>query len=243
MANELRSRFDFVAGALDVALAAGETTSTMSSPALADLGVIGTTNHAAISLYTADSNGRITKKEIVHVTAHAAGATTATIARGKEDTTAQAWSIGDKWEHAPTKQDFGGLIGFKSYNPATRASYSPASATFADMDATNLAVPFTFPLSGRIAVQLSAACQGQTNTTLDWNLRDSAGDVAGSAAAIVFNLPNELRQSLVVYLTGTPGVAVTYKWGHARSFGSGTIFTFAGGASNAAVMQVWAVNV
>lgn len=103
MANETRVRADFVAGALDATLAIGAT--SMSSPALADLPAISATQHALISLFTTDGNGRVTKKERIKVTAHTASATTATIVKAQEGTTDQAWASGDKWEHAPGAND------------------------------------------------------------------------------------------------------------------------------------------
>lgn len=117
MANEIRVRGNFAAGALDAALT--NVATSMSSPALADLPAIGATEHAAISLFIADSNGRITSKEIVYVTAHTASATTATILRGQEGTTGVAWAIGDKWEHSATALDFGGA--WTAYTPTWTA--------------------------------------------------------------------------------------------------------------------------
>jgi len=45
--------------------------------------------------------------EIVHLTAYATGATTGTISRGMEDTTAATHSSGAAVLHAPTVADFG----------------------------------------------------------------------------------------------------------------------------------------
>lgn len=105
MANEIRVRADGVAGALSAALGAGAT--SMSSAGLADLPVIDATQHALITLLVRDSDGRVTKRETVKVTAHTAAATTATIVRAQEGTSDQAWSSGDKWVHAPVASDFG----------------------------------------------------------------------------------------------------------------------------------------
>lgn len=104
MANEARSRTNLVAGVISVGLASGDV--SMSSAGLADLGVIDTTNYAALTLFIADTNGRITAKEIVWVTAHTASATTATIARAKEGTSAVAWAVLSTWAHTATALDF-----------------------------------------------------------------------------------------------------------------------------------------
>lgn len=103
MANEIRRRYDFVAGALSADMASGVT--TMNSAGLADLPAIGATEHAAITFWTTDANGRVTKKEIAYVTAHTAAATSATIVRGKDGTTAQNWLTGDKWALSPVTYD------------------------------------------------------------------------------------------------------------------------------------------
>lgn len=152
MANELRVRANFVAGALSASLTSSGT--SMSSAALADLPDIGTTEHAAISLFIADSDGRITAKEIVHVTAHTASATTATIARGKEGTTGVAWASGDKWEHSATKADFAWAV---------RATTNTSQGSIvAETDLTGLTVTIA-PGSGRIIrVSFVVPCQLST---------------------------------------------------------------------------------
>lgn len=108
MANELRVHANGVAGKLSADITSGAT--TFSSAGLADLPVIDTTNHAMIAFYQTDTNGRVTKQEIVKVTAHTAAATSATIVRAQESTTAAAWngsSAPDSWVHGPVGTDFG----------------------------------------------------------------------------------------------------------------------------------------
>jgi len=103
MANELRKRADFVAGGLTTALTAVAT--TMQSPGLIDLPPIGSTEFAAVALFQTDVSGRVIKKEIVWVLDHVVGTDTATIIRGREGTTPQAWAIGDRWSHTQTSRD------------------------------------------------------------------------------------------------------------------------------------------
>jgi len=120
MANELRLRADGVAGALDAALTISGT--SLSSPSLADLPAVGSTQHAALSLFVRDAvSGRITARETVWVTAHTAAATTATILRAQEGTAAQAWASGARFVHGPTASDLTGLPLFESLvrNPLT----------------------------------------------------------------------------------------------------------------------------
>lgn len=93
MANELRVRANFVKGTLTSSLDGSDT--SMDSAELADLPAISSAEHAAISI----------EEEIVWVTAHTASATTATILRAQEGTSAASHSNGASWVHAPTAKD------------------------------------------------------------------------------------------------------------------------------------------
>lgn len=250
MANEKRSRTNLIAGALSSGMTVGDT--VMSSAALADLAVIDATNHAAIILFVADSNGRITAKEIIYVTAHTAAATTATVARGQEGTVALAWASASKWVHAATAKDFdgagggSGLIAMTAYNPGVKVVATRNSLTFADLDATNLAVTFVAPPSGKVMVRLSASAFTDIggNEHL-WNLRDAVGDVAGTTVGCTSNSSNFNGVTRVIQKTGlTPGTTYTWKWGWAVGTvgGVGSRIQY-GGNTGAAVMEVWAVNV
>lgn len=100
-------RANGVAGKLSADLAIGA--SSMSSGGLADLPAVASPDIAKVTLFQTDANGRVTKQEIVHVTAHTASATSATIVKGKESTSDQAWngsSAPDSWVHAPTGDDW-----------------------------------------------------------------------------------------------------------------------------------------
>lgn len=103
MSNEIRSRTNFVSGTLSVALSNVDT--TMSSAGLASLAVIDSTNYAAIAI----------ENEIVWVTTHTAAATTATILRAQEGTSAAAHSINVAWQHGPTA--FDGGTDWQAYTP------------------------------------------------------------------------------------------------------------------------------
>jgi len=95
MANERRLRFNFVAGGLSVGLSTVDT--TMQSNGLQDMPALASDEHTILSLFQTDVAGRVLKKELVKVTAHSAGAGSATIQRGQFGTTAQTWSAGDRW--------------------------------------------------------------------------------------------------------------------------------------------------
>lgn len=102
MANEKRVRANAVGGSIDDnPLLIGAT--TLTSAALAALPVIDTTNYAALTL---DPDGVEGSPEIVYVTAHTTGATTATIVRAQESSVAIQHSVDIPWVHAPTVKDF-----------------------------------------------------------------------------------------------------------------------------------------
>lgn len=102
MANEKRVRVNGVGGLIDdnpLTIAA----TTLTSTGLGPLPLINTTNYAAIVL---DPDGLESAPEIVWITSHAANATTATILRSQEGTTAIAHSVDIPWVHAPTIKDY-----------------------------------------------------------------------------------------------------------------------------------------
>ena len=116
MANEIRVRANFVAGQLSSAMLTGDT--TIQGAGLADLPAIGASEFAPIAIFRTDNAGRVTQKEIVWVTAHTAGATTATATRGREGTTAQAWNVGDRFSHTDTALD-NTIVCTEATKPAT----------------------------------------------------------------------------------------------------------------------------
>lgn len=101
-----RLRADGVAGALSDALTASTGDTAMQSDGLIDLPAVASPDYAALTLFITDAAGRVTQREVVYVTAHTASDNDATVLRAQEGTTAQAWSIGDKFVHAPTSADY-----------------------------------------------------------------------------------------------------------------------------------------
>ena len=101
MANEIRTRQNFLGGLIeDNPLSSGAT--TLTSTALAAMSAVGSTQHMPITL---DPDGVGGDPEIVWITAHTAGATTATISRAQEGTTARAHNRDTPWVHGPTALD------------------------------------------------------------------------------------------------------------------------------------------
>ena len=110
MANELRTRTNFVGGLVEDNPLTNVAT-TLTSAGLAALPVIDTTNHAALIL---DPDGIHGAPEIVWVTAHSASSTTATILRAQESTSARQHLRDTYWVHTATVRDFeGAFVGTK----------------------------------------------------------------------------------------------------------------------------------
>lgn len=147
MANEIRVRGNTTSGTLNGALT--NVATSMSAAGLANLPVVTSTGHAVI----------VIENEIVYVTAHTAAATTATILRGQEGTTAAAHNNGVAWYHGPVVSDFDSVLGYAQV--VANQTGIGAAAT----DLNNLAVIVTVPYAQH-RVRISAHCifQQQTST-------------------------------------------------------------------------------
>lgn len=133
-----------------------------------------------------------------------------------------------------------GPLAVKQHNPGTQATYSTASTTLVDMDATNLAVTFTAPASGNVIVALNGFAGADTAAKYTaWGLRSAGATVANSEANIIGGTANTYaRGAHRAYVTGlTPGNSYTYTWAFKVTGGTG--YTFAGGAQGPALMEVW----
>jgi len=100
-------RANAVAGSLTESM--GPTSTTMVSEGLVDLPAI-SGDFARVTVYRRNSAGRVTAREVVHVTAHGSGAMSATVQRAREGTTAGDWVAGDRWDHAVTAADLDGML-------------------------------------------------------------------------------------------------------------------------------------
>lgn len=157
----VRIRSAYVSGTiLNNPLAIGDT--TLSSAALANLPAVASPDYAALILDPAGSAGN---PEIVWVTAHTASATTATIARAKEGTTARQHLLAVAWAHGPTIMDF---------NQRKGADLTSASTlTIPDTDEDYFVVTGTTPVTAlssqaggrRVRLRFSGACPITHNGT------------------------------------------------------------------------------
>jgi hypothetical protein len=136
----------------------------------------------------------------------------------------------------------GGILASTVYDPGTLAAYTTASTTLADVDATNLAVTFTAPPSGKVLIRLTATCQTSGDgATLDWSLRVGSTD-AGSIWRVAATVNVEARSVPLTIAGLTPGTSYTYKWSYRRTDASGTNVTiYAGAGAGPATMEVHAL--
>lgn len=128
MANEARQHQDFLTGLIeDNPLGSGAT--TLNSASLAAIaGGVPSTHHLAITL---DPDGLDGAPEIVWITAHTASATSATIARGKEGTSARAHARDIPWVHSLTATD---VIGQKGTGSPESVVTAPVGTLFLRTD-------------------------------------------------------------------------------------------------------------
>jgi len=172
MANEIRVRSNFVGGLVDTAdLSASGT--TLNSAGLAAIPVaIGSTNHMAITL---DPDGLYGAPEIAYITALTLGATSCTLSRGQEGTTARQHLMDTPWVHAPTTRDFGhGAI----WATRTGGNVTVSSTTWAAVD-TGLDLTLAAQAGDIIEYGVNGAWAGTTSTTV-YGLLDAATVVGGS---------------------------------------------------------------
>ena len=114
MANEIRRRYNFKSGTItDNPLTNSAT--TMNSTNLAGLPAIGSTEYAVLVL---DPAGTGNGPEVVYVTAHTGSATSATIVRGREGTTAVQHNSNVTWIHVATAADYPLLASSSSDRPS-----------------------------------------------------------------------------------------------------------------------------
>lgn len=241
----IKRRRVFAIGGLveDNPLASGAT--TLTSAGLAALPALATDEYFPVVL---DPDGIAGAPEVAYLTAHTAGATTATISKaGYEGTTARAHDRDTVWDHTPTHMDYdgqdggSGLIGIKTYNPGSDTLVSTTSSSHADIDATNIVVSFTAPPSGTILLRFTAYVGLAPSCALSWNLRDGGGDIANTASRCAYQGDQSVAKAWTKAGL-TPGTLYTYKIGHARILGAATAETRYGGQYGPAILEVFAVN-
>lgn len=115
MANEERVRQNFISGTTTNNPLASNGTN-LTSAELANVEAIDSAEHSVLVL---DPTGAGNGPEIVYITAHTGGATSATIVRGREGSSGVAHASGTVWVLGPTEADFPGSVASISELPST----------------------------------------------------------------------------------------------------------------------------
>lgn len=174
-----RIRTAFVSGTtLNNPLAIGDV--TLSSAALSSLAAVTAPDYALLVLDPAGVNGT---PEVVTVTAHTAAATTATITRSSEGSTARAHPVGTSWVHGATTYDFlqGPQIVGSNSAEQTMTATSPADL----VTISNLNIPVT------------------SGIVITGNYRKTTG------GANACGLGLKINSTTVVEANSTSGIAIT----------------------------------
>lgn len=118
----------------------------------------------------------------------------------------------------------GVVLASQIYNPGSTATLTTTSTTFVDVDATNAAVTFTVPLSGKVTVRCSANIRNQTaGQVVKLNLRNAGVDVAGTGQSMTQESISG-RRHFIADVTGlTAGASVTLTLGWRVVGGTGEI--------------------
>jgi hypothetical protein len=108
----------------------------------------------------------------------------------------------------------GVTLASQSYNPAVLTTLTTTSTNFTDVDSKNAAITFTAPLSGKVAVRVSALIRNQTaGQTVKFNVRNGGADVTGSGQSITQESVAGRRQFVTDVVGLTPGTSITLTLG------------------------------
>ena len=206
-----------------------DTDTEITSDGLAELPEIVAPDYAKITLDPLSTAGR---PEVVYVTAHTDGATTATITRGEETvdggSVARAHNAGVRWQHAATPEDYEGMAA-KVAKSTLGAKGSLISASAASTPAEVAVGTNGYVLVAQSGQSTGLACQAQsglvvntvaaagTTETLDgddYNIHDITLD---ETCEFTFTTSATVAQfTLILRQDGSGGNSVTWpgsvKW-------------------------------
>lgn len=202
MANEIRYRQNFIGGLIDTSdLSASGT--TMNSAGLASVTTaITSTNHMPITL---DPDGIYGAPEIAYITALTVGATSCTLLRGQEGTTARQHLMDTPWVHAPTKRDYAGS--FATAQHTANITFAPSSAgVFAD-----LCTDADVTVAAQVGDWLEVAIALEVGAAANPIYFDVATRVGGSAVNLVGGGTNAAWRSVQTGIVLPIGNSVPYQ--------------------------------
>lgn len=236
-----RQRADYVKGTVENTNGITASATSLTSAGLARLPVVASPDVAAVILHDG------TNYEIVHVTAHTAAATTATILRGQEGSTARAWVEGAPWFHGLTVADavqFAGVtVQDENANVATAVTQIDFQGAGVTATSGTGEVVVTIPGGGANTKTINA----QTGTAYTLALTDGGFDkfltMTNAAASTLTVPPNSsvafpvgtvvegaqlgagqvtLTQGTGVTINATPGLKVAAQYGSFALLKTGT---------------------
>lgn len=137
----------------------------------------------------------------------------------------------------------GGLLAVVQYRPGAAGTYDTTSASFSDVDATNVVLTFTTPANGKVLVRCQANVTiGGATEEMEWAIREAAATVANTTSRIYYNDSGSDHIFIVgydIYITGLVAASShTYKLAY-RSLHGGTV-TIEKGPVYPVTMEVWA---
>lgn len=133
-----------------------------------------------------------------------------------------------------------GLPGVAMLNVASDISTNTGTgAAPVDVDATNLAVTFTAPASGKVLVTLSALWSGSGGWNMYWGVREGAGAALGWVGVWASATGGPYSVTVSMMVTGLSAGSHTLKWCHGNN-GGGAVTTVVGGNRQPATMTVFA---
>lgn len=240
MAELYRRRALTVGGLIeDNPLSSGAT--TLTSAGLMGFGALVTDEYFPIVL---DPDGQSGSPEIAFITAHTAAASTATISRGREGTTARACDRDTPWVHSTTVKDFdgrdggSGLLGYKVLTNASLQTIN-ATVTLDDVDAS-LAFTFVAPPSGKVLLRATGVAFSAASSFYYWSWKEVSTEV--TTRMRVMAGANQYSVSASWIKTGlTPNASYTYKFAHIEEVGNGGIQY--GSTMGDVIIELWGVNV
>lgn len=153
MANELRVRSDFKSGTItDNPLT--NVATTINSAAFANLPAIGATEHLMLVL---DPTAVAGAPEVVKVTAHTGSATSLTVVRGQDGSSARQHASGTIWRHAPVASDY------DITTPGAWVTWTPTlTASTTNPTLGNSTLTGTYSKMGRLVVGTITLVTGTT---------------------------------------------------------------------------------
>jgi hypothetical protein len=213
MANEIRIRSNFQSGTItDNPLT--NVATTINSAAFASLPAVTSTSHLPIVM---DPTGSAGAPEIIYITAHTALATSATVVRGQEGSSARQHATGMTWRHAALVSDYDSVLGY--------AQVTANQGTFTtEVDLTSLTVTVTVPYAAhRIKVSAFAAFQSSVaSDTVAFRIKEGATVLQECGVVLPSTANNNVGVTATVVLVPT-AAAHTYKLSALKELGTGNI--------------------